>query len=128
MLMQLHLALSEECLLPDVIGYHAKMVMQLHPEPRVKKVSRYNWLSYKDATVFKSGIKCEECRLPDETGYPWQVLKAEGLEKYADVKSVTSELASAMDLTPEELEHVASELIDIASQRGIVVFFPGYQI
>ena len=47
-----------------------------------------------------------------------QVLKAEGLEKYADVKSVTSELASAMDLTPEELEHVASELIEIASQRG----------
>ena len=47
-----------------------------------------------------------------------QVLKAEGLEKYADVKSVTSELASAMDLTPEELEHVASELIEIASHRG----------
>ena len=48
----------------------------------------------------------------------FKVLKAEGLEKYADVKSVTSELASAMDLTPEELEHVASELIEIASHRG----------
>ena len=52
------------------------------------------------------------------SNYSFQVLKAEGLERYADVKSVTSELASAMDLTPEELEHVASELIEIASQRG----------
>jgi hypothetical protein len=45
-------------------------------------------------------------------------LKAEGLEKYADVASVTKELASAMDLTPEELEHVASEFIEITSNRG----------